>query len=198
MKGSKIRQKLYQARVSQKELARLLDVSPQAVTSILHGKDVRTSTVERICQVLDLPITFFYDEEGDIKPNSFVQVGQNNQNVYAGQKIWKTSDIEEKVRGLLREQDKSLARLCAYIGMTTTGLHKVFVRDTCNINILTKIAEFFSVPIAYFLPEGSKVKTEEEMERELENLRGQVKAYENAFRLLAGERDIEPTMAVMK
>ncbi len=168
----------------------MLDVSPQAVASILRGKDVRTGTLERICQVLNLPITFFYDEDGDTKPNSSAPVGLNNQNVYAGQKIWKTSDIEEKVRSLLREQDKSLARLCAYIGMTTTGLHKVFVRDTCNINTLTKIAEYFSVPVAYFLPEGSKLKTEGEMERELENLRGQVKAYETAFRLLAGENPV--------
>ncbi len=158
------------------------------MASILRGKDVRTGTLERICQVLNLPITFFYDEEGDIKPNSLAPLDQNNKNVYAGQKIWKTNDIEEKVRSLLKEQDKRLARLCAYIGMTTTGLHKVFVRDTCNINTLTKIAEFFSVLVAYFLPEGSQIKKEVEMERELENLRDQVKAYETAFRLLAEER----------
>ncbi len=103
MQGKKIRQKLAQMGMPQKELARLLDVSPQAVASILCAKDVRTSTVERICQALDLPITFFYEEGGE-------------------------------------------------------------------------------------KPEDHQVKTETEMERELEYLRGQVKAYETALRLLAGER----------
>ncbi len=48
-------------RMSQTELARLLGITPQAVSGILSAADVRTGTVERICEVLSLPVTFFYD-----------------------------------------------------------------------------------------------------------------------------------------
>ncbi len=114
------------------------------------------------------------------------------------QKIWETNNIEEKVRSLLREQHKRLVGLCDYIGMTDPGIRKVFRRDTCNIDTLKKIAEFFSVPVAYFLPEDPQVKAESEKDHELEYLRGKVAAYETAFRLLAGERGIEPPLAVVK
>ncbi len=120
------------------------------------------------------------------------------ENTADGQKIWETNNIEEKVRSLLRNQHKCLAGLCEYIGMTDPGIRKVFARDTCNINTLKKIAEYFSVPVAYFLPEDPQVKAESEKDRELEYLRGKVAAYETALRLLAGERGIEPPLAVVK
>ncbi len=125
------------------------------------------------------------------------QESQNNKNMYATQKIWATNNIEVKVKGLLREQHKLLASLCSFVGMTDPGLRKVFVRDTCNIDTLKKIAEFFSVPVAYFLPEDPKAKAEAEKNRELEFLRGKVAAYETAFRLLGGERGIDMPLTVV-
>ncbi|MCD8208622.1 MAG: helix-turn-helix domain-containing protein [Bacteroidales bacterium] len=56
-----IRKGLARVRVTQTELARLLGITPQAVAGILAASDVRTGTVERICEVLHLPITYFYD-----------------------------------------------------------------------------------------------------------------------------------------
>ncbi len=120
------------------------------------------------------------------------------QDITDGQKIWETNNIEEKVRSLLREQHKRLAGLCSFVGITDPGLRKVFVRDTCNINTLKKIAEFFSVPVSYFLPEDPQVKAETEKDRELEYLRGKVSAYETALRLLAGERGIEPPLTIVR
>ncbi len=194
MKGSIIREKLSQVGTTQKELARLLDVTPQAVSAILSTSDVRTGTIERICNVLHLPISFLYGETNEYAVDKIGHLKAKRV-----EKIWQTNHIGDKVRLLLREQQKKLVSLCEYVGMTDPGLRKVFDRDTCNIDTLTKIAKFFSVPITYFLPEDSQVNKEEiEKDREIEYLRGQVDAYKTSLLLLAGEWGVEPTMAVVK
>ncbi len=182
MTGETIRQRLSIIGTTQAELARLLEVTPQAITGILAAFDLRTSTIERISEALNLPITFFYGEEETDALNNLEQLKAKKV-----EKIWQTQNIEEKVRLLLREQKKKFASLCEYVGMTDPGMRKVFARDTCHINTLTKLAEYFSVPVSYFLPEGQPLKEEREKDRELEYLRGQVKAYENAFALLTKE-----------
>ncbi len=113
------------------------------------------------------------------------------------EKIWQTHRIEYKVRLLLREQQKRLVSLCEYVGMTDPGMRKVFERDTCNITTLTKIAEFFAVPVVYFLPEDTHAKEETEKDREIEYLRGQVKAYETAFALLSKGHYVSNPLATM-
>ncbi len=194
MNGSTIKQKLSQLGTTQAELAQLLDVSPQTVSGILSATDVRTGTIERICEALNLPISFFFGEMDENATNHLEKLKAEHV-----EKIWKTHHIEYKVRLLLREQQKKLISLCEYAGMTDPGIRKVFDRDTCNINTLTKIAEFFAVPVTYFLPEGSQTKEEAEKDRELEYLRGQVEAYKTALSLLSKGNDLnEPLMTVVK
>ncbi len=65
MKGSTIREGLARVRMTQTKLARLLGITPQAVAGIFAASDVRTGTVERICEVLNLPVTYFYDDVPD-------------------------------------------------------------------------------------------------------------------------------------
>ncbi|MCD8207780.1 MAG: helix-turn-helix domain-containing protein [Bacteroidales bacterium] len=61
MKGVIIKKGLARTGMTQTKLARLLGITPQAVAGILAASDVRTGTVERICEVMNLPVTFFYD-----------------------------------------------------------------------------------------------------------------------------------------
>ncbi len=194
MRGETIRQRLSQVGTTQTELAQLLNVSPQAVSGILSAADVRTSIVERICEVLNLPISFFYGEPDEDAINSLERLKAEH-----AERIWKTHHIEHKVRLLLREQQKKLGSLCEYVGMTDPGLRKVFERDTCNITTLSKIAEFFAVPVTYFLPEDIQAKEESEKDREIEYLRGQVEAYKTALSLLSKVNDAgEPIMNIVK
>ncbi len=189
MRGATIKQRLTQMGTTQTELARLLGISPQAVSGILSASDVRTGTVERICEVLHLPVSFFYDEGENAAVSTLTQVKGRRE-----ERIWQTENIGEKVRVLLREQHKKLVGLCKYVGITDPGLRKVFERDTCNIDTLTKIADYLSVPLAYFLPADSNATKEEtDKDKEILFLRGQVKAYETAIgaliangRLIAG------------
>ncbi len=182
MNGATIRQRLSQVGTTQTELARLLEVTPQAVSSILSAIDVRTGTVERISEALHLPVSFFYDEPEEEVTHNLEQEKTKGERM---KKIWKTNRIGEKVRALLHEQHKKLIELCEYVGMTDPGMRKVFDRDSCNISALQKMAEYFHVPVSYFLPENHPYNTESEKDREIEYLRGQVKAYETALALLS-------------
>ncbi len=188
MKGAIVRRRLAQVGMSQAELARLLSVSPQTVNKILHTANIQTGTLERICEVLHLPVTFFYDEEdGDSTPT--IIINEEEVETESAAKFWQTSRIGDKVRSLLRSQHKKMGALCEYIGMTAPGLHNVFDRDTCKINVLLKMSEYFNVPVNYFLPEDMYAKEESEKDREIEFLKGQLKAYETTLAtMLSGMR----------
>lgn len=62
MDGKFLKRKILECGKTQKEVAEMLGISPQSMTSILNASDVRSGTIERLCKVLDLPITFFYED----------------------------------------------------------------------------------------------------------------------------------------
>ncbi len=165
--------------MSQAELARLLKVTPQTVNRILRTANVQTGTLERICDVLNLPITYFYDE--DSEATQTVTVDEEEMDIDKVAKFWQTCHIGDKVRSLLRSQHKKMGAMCQYVGMTAPGMHRVFERDSCKINVLLKMSEYFNVPINYFLPEDKRAQEETEKDREIQYLKGQLKAYENTL-----------------
>ena len=63
MEGKVIKQKLVSMNVTQLDLANKLGTTPQSLSSVLHAKDVRSGTIERIAQVLRVPVGFFYGED---------------------------------------------------------------------------------------------------------------------------------------
>ncbi len=192
MRGATIKRRLAQAGMSQAELARMMKVSPQTVNRMLHTTNIQTGTLERICEALRLPITYFYNEESEATPT--VTIGEEEVDIDNVPKFWQTFHIGDKVRGLLRGQHKKMGTLCQYVGMTEPGMHKVFNRDSCKIDVLLKMSDFFNVPISYFLPEDKHAKEESEKDREIQYLKGQVKAYETALAtVLSGLHLPEPT-----
>ncbi len=179
MKGSTIRRRLEQAGMSQAELSRLLKVSPQTVNRMLHTANIQTGTLERICEVMNLPVTFFYDENSEATPT--VTIEEKEVDIDSVPKFWQTCRIGDKVRSLLRSQHKKMGDLCRHVGITEPGMHRVFDRDSCKINVLLKMADFFNVPVAYFLPEDKRAQEESEKDREIQYLKGQLKAYETTL-----------------
>ncbi len=193
--------------MTQVELARLLGVSPQTVNKILHSTNVQSGTLEHICEVMHMPITFFYEGDAvrqkedepkgqeektsnnvEYKPviNVSATAPKEDEKVFDDNvaKFWETKRIGEKVRGLLKSQHKKLSVLCHYVGMTDAGLRMAFNRDSCNVKVLLKMAEFFNVPVTYFLPEDRHAKAETEKDREIQYLKGQLKAYENTLAIM--------------
>lgn len=63
--------------------------------------------------------------------------------------------LKEKVLILLKRQKKTQKDLCNSIGISDTGLRKIFARDSCKISLLKKISNFFGVPLSYFFEEDT-------------------------------------------
>lgn len=104
MEGKVIKQKLIEINKSQKELSELLGITAQSVNAILSAKDVRSGTIEKIAQVLGVPVAFFYGE-GNFKQNA---VATGSKSVAAINSNVATQDAE-----ILKERVKSLEALVA-------------------------------------------------------------------------------------
>ncbi len=104
MKGTKLKAILTERKVQQKDLADYLGVSKQSLSSYLATDDVKSSLVEKVAAMLNVPISQLY---GEIAP-SFANAGEggtaiagsgNNLNVQV-----------DKFLDLLKEKDLQLAR----------------------------------------------------------------------------------------
>lgn len=62
--------------------------------------------------------------------------------------------LEERIKKLLKEQNKKVKDLCTFIDMTDTALRKMYARDSCEISTLKKIANFFNVSPCFFFENG--------------------------------------------
>lgn len=63
--------------------------------------------------------------------------------------------LKDAIQILLKQQQKTQKELCSTVGISDTGLRKIFARDSCETALLKKIAEFFNVSICYFFDEPS-------------------------------------------
>ena len=61
MTGEELKRKLDGTGLSQAEIARRLGVIPQSMTQYFKADDVRSGTLERLCEVLNKDMSFFYD-----------------------------------------------------------------------------------------------------------------------------------------
>lgn len=64
MKGKDLKRKCLIKVRSQKQIASMLGTTPQSLNSIFDAADVRSGTIEKIAKVLNVPVAYFYDEEG--------------------------------------------------------------------------------------------------------------------------------------
>lgn len=58
--------------------------------------------------------------------------------------------FEDNVKRLCREHNCTQKELYAAIGVTDAGMRKMFARNSCEITLLEKIADYFKVPVNYF------------------------------------------------
>lgn len=64
MTGKQLKVKLAELGAHQKDIADLLGVTAQSLSSVLSAKDVRSGTIEKIARVLGVPIAYFFEESG--------------------------------------------------------------------------------------------------------------------------------------
>ena len=104
MEGKVLKQKLMELNKTQKELSELLGITAQSVNAILSAKDVRSGTIEKIAQVLNVPVGFFFGETG----LSQHAVANGNKSVVAI-----NSSVSSSSEEVLKERVKSLETLVA-------------------------------------------------------------------------------------
>lgn len=63
MTGQELKARIMEVGKSQKDIADYLGVTAQSLSSVLSAKDVRSGTIEKIAQVLNVPISFLYGEK---------------------------------------------------------------------------------------------------------------------------------------
>lgn len=116
MTGQELKSKILLIGKSQKDIADLLGVSAQSLSSVLSAKDVRSGTIEKIANALNVPISFLYGEK-DIEHSavasgegSVAVTGNNNVagNVTMGDN---TAVLQERVamlEKLLEEKERTI------------------------------------------------------------------------------------------
>ena len=80
MSGEEVKEFLRKNKVSMKEIAQLLDLTPQNFSSMLQKDDVRSGLLEKIAAAIGVPVTAFYGGEGNIVNGNGNAVGNNSVN----------------------------------------------------------------------------------------------------------------------
>ena len=103
MTGRELKLKIDALGITQRSLAEQMGVTPQTVSAILTAKDIRTSSLERIAQVTNKPMSYFYGETDNAQA-----VASGDNSVAAIQ-----STVTQGDCAVLAERVKSLEALLA-------------------------------------------------------------------------------------
>lgn len=115
MTGRELKEMVDKLGWTQRRLAEVMGVTPQTISAILTAKDVRTSTIERMASVTNMPVSYFFGEEREAQnavasSNSVAVTGNNNDvgNVTIGDSVLqeriKALEAENKAKDLLLDE----------------------------------------------------------------------------------------------
>lgn len=106
MTGQCLKEKILLAKVPLSVIAERLGITAQSLNSCFKGKDVRSNTIERIAEVLDVDMSFFYPMEGGstsiASGNGNVAVTGNNNDV-GNVTIGDSVVLQERIKALEAE-----------------------------------------------------------------------------------------------
>lgn len=98
MKGAEFKEKLCATHISLSEIARKMGISPQSLNSVFISADIKTGTLEKVSEVLGLPLSYFYGDSYNVTGTNIVNSGSNNA-VHAN---------DERLLNLLINKDEQL------------------------------------------------------------------------------------------
>ena len=114
MTGKNLKELIDALGISQRKLAEQMGVTPQTISAILTAKDVRTSTIERIASVTNMPISYFFNEEREhqnaVASGNGIAVAGNN-NVAGNVTMGDAAVLQERVtmlEKLLEEKERTI------------------------------------------------------------------------------------------
>ena len=114
MTGDKLKTILRQTGLSMAEISRRLGVIPQNLDVYLRSNDIKTGLLERLAEILDKDISWFYSGEPFGVQSSSISVNMNDENA--------------ALVAQLREKDEQISRLMGIIeamqgiGQTKKGI----------------------------------------------------------------------------
>lgn len=123
MTGERIKFLLDELGVTQKTLSEMLGVTPQSVSAIIAASDVRSGTLEKIANVLGVPMSRFYPNDAatiinesselHVRNNSGVVSGTNNGSISTGQQD--TQRLVEILVEANAKKDQQIDKLIALL-----------------------------------------------------------------------------------
>lgn len=123
MTGERIKFLLDELGVTQKALSEMLGVTPQSVSAIIAASDVRSGTLEKIANVLGVPMSRFYPNDAatitnesselHVRNNSGVVSGTNNGSISTGQQD--TQKLVEMLVEANAKKDQQIDKLIALL-----------------------------------------------------------------------------------
>lgn len=124
MTGDRIKFLLDELGVTQKALSEMLGVTPQSVSAIIAASDVRSGTLEKIANVLGVPMSRFYpndttatitneSSELHVRNNSGVVSGTNNGSISTG--LQDTQKLVEMLVEANAKKDQQIDKLIALL-----------------------------------------------------------------------------------
>ena len=120
MKGIDLKNRLLSAGYTVTGIANKVGVIPQNINGWFTSNDVRTGTVEKLAEVLGLPISFFYGE--DVSP--VISNVSGNHNTTATGNNNTVSSTDDRLLALLLNKDEQLNKA---MDQTTRALHQTDV-----------------------------------------------------------------------
>lgn len=99
MKGIDLKEKLNATHISLAEIARRLGISPQSLNSVFNSEDVKSGVLERLSEVLEVPIAYFYGDSYTV---------QGNNNALATGDHSTASSSDDRLLALLMSKDAQL------------------------------------------------------------------------------------------
>ena len=109
MNGKELKLKIDALGITQRSLAERMGVTPQTISAILTAKDIRTSSLERIAQVANKPMIYFYGETDNAQA-----VASGDNSVAAIQSTVTQGDcavLQERIAGLeeiIKEKERTI------------------------------------------------------------------------------------------
>jgi transcriptional regulator with XRE-family HTH domain len=102
MDYSKIRLLMSQRKFNESQLAKEIGMSQPGLKSTLNNGTMRVDTLERLCSVFDVPVSYFFEEGEDKKKPC--------------RECTKTKAQLELLKELLNEKDRQIANLNQELG----------------------------------------------------------------------------------
>ena len=102
MSGDELREKLRALNIPQASLAEACGMSAQAFNHLFHAQDVKSGTLERLCEILHKDMSFFYPVYNNEVKTSPRRSEQNNDVIRSKDELIAT--LQRQVQEL--QQDK--------------------------------------------------------------------------------------------